>query len=315
MMQDISNLTITMHGGEPLLMGKDFFEEALSMQSEILGESQVSTNVQTNLTSLDDKWIDIIQRNRIGMGTSLDGTQDIHDAVRCYPDGRGSYERVCKGIAMLNEAGIKVGGIATYTRLMEGRGLEVYDTMRNSGLSAWKINCMVKSGRDNDSTLSADVNVLATDFVQMADRYIRDKDCPKLRTVDLLLQSYFIAKDGRPIRKYNCQRQEITVDSDGSIYPCGRFTDMPQFKLGKVGDDIETIFGHQIKQDMTSDYEGCEDCEYDNSCPLRCPYNSLIMEDRFGKSDAVCIVYKTFFSHMDTILKGEVNGRKVAVNT
>lgn len=314
MIKDIPNITMIFHGGEPLLMGHDFFDNALSMQSDILNDNNVTTTIQTNLISLDDNWIDIIQKNDIGIGTSLDGTQDIHDNIRHYSDGKGSYEKVCKGIKMLNQAGIKIGAITTYTKLMEGRGLEVYESMRESGLYGWKLNCMVKSGRDNDDVLSADVDVFAKDFIEMADRYMKDKDCPKFKTVNMLLNSYFIAKDERPMHKYNCQRKEITIDSDGSIYPCGRFTDMPNFKLGEVGDDIEIIFGHDIKNKMTSDYEDCKICEYDKSCHLRCPYNSLVMENAFGVKDNLCIVYKSFFNHMDNIFGGVLNGREVAIN-
>lgn len=306
LVKDTPVVNIVYHGGEPMLMGHDFFEEADALQKSIVPNASVS--IQTNLTLLDDRWIQLFQNGNVRVGTSIDGTEDIHDAVRMYPDGKGSYQQVIGNVKQLKEAGFDVGAIATFTRLMEGRGKEVYHTMKDCGIGGWKLNPMINSGWGNEDELGANLARMVETFIEMTDEYIWDKTDVRLKTVDKLLRAYFLAKQGTE-RRYNCQLNEMTVQSDGQIYPCSRMTEMPDYVIGTIDDDLDDVFSHQIKKDMAKRYEGCEDCEYDITCHLRCPYNSLITHGEFGKKDHMCVLYKTFYEHMDKILKGEVNGK------
>jgi uncharacterized protein len=304
LVKDVPNVIIVYHGGEPMLAGHDFFEEANFLKKSIIPEAK--TSIQTNLTLLDENWINIFQNSGITIGTSIDGTEDIHDAIRMYPDGKGSYQDVLDNVKWLNEAGFNVGAIATFTRFFEGRGKEVYHTMTDCGIGRWKLNPMVNSGWGNEEEIGADISRLVETYLEIADEYFWDKTNIQLVTVDNLLKSYFLAKRGIK-QRFNCQLSEMCVHSDGSIYPCSRMTEMPEYALGTVDDNLDDIFSHPTKQEMGKDYEGCVECEYDITCRPRCPYNSLASHGEFGKKDHMCVLYKSFYHHMDKILKGEVN--------
>lgn len=91
------------HGGEPLLMGFEFFAKIAEIQDKLGPEYTFSNGVQTNGTLLTEEFVDLFKEKSFGVGVSLDGPQWLHDLQRPYPDGRGSFGDVMSGIALLRE--------------------------------------------------------------------------------------------------------------------------------------------------------------------------------------------------------------------
>jgi len=86
-------------GGEPTLMGVDFFRGAVELQRRYGRAGQwVSNKMQTNAVLLDEKWCKFLHENRFLLGISIDGPKDLHDRYRLDRSGAGTYERVMRGI-------------------------------------------------------------------------------------------------------------------------------------------------------------------------------------------------------------------------
>ena len=95
----LSDVVLIFHGGEPLLAGKDFFESFCRQAREVLGD--ITTPhfcMQTNGTLIDDEWLEVLYRNNIGFGISLDGPREVNDANRVGHGGHGSYDKVVSSI-------------------------------------------------------------------------------------------------------------------------------------------------------------------------------------------------------------------------
>ncbi|MFD1816521.1 uncharacterized protein SAMN04515674_10690 [Pseudarcicella hirudinis] len=100
-LHNIDNYEIVLHGGEPLLAGKEFFRKFVSKANKILVEQggiRVRYVVQTNGLLLSDDWCKLFAELKIGVGVSLDGTPEDNDQYRIDHKGKGSYDRIVKGL-------------------------------------------------------------------------------------------------------------------------------------------------------------------------------------------------------------------------
>lgn len=100
-----NSVSISLHGGEPLLLGKPrFLEICRILHQYISPHAQLTLSMQTNGTLIDSEWIDIISAYDIGVGVSLDGPADINDKLRFNKNGKGSHAAIVEGIHHLTEA-------------------------------------------------------------------------------------------------------------------------------------------------------------------------------------------------------------------
>jgi uncharacterized protein len=103
----VRSVDFVWHGGEATLLPLSFFRRALWLQARFRRRGQVvQNNVQTNGTRLTDEWLAFVRENRIGVGVSLDGPPEIHDARRVDAAGRPTSARVRAGLERLRAAGI-----------------------------------------------------------------------------------------------------------------------------------------------------------------------------------------------------------------
>lgn len=100
--------TFAWQGGEPTLMGLDFFERAVQLQQRYRWPGmRIDNALQTNATLLDEEWCRFLKRNGFLVGVSLDGPAALHDAYRVDRGGHPTHERVMAGLALLQEHGVE----------------------------------------------------------------------------------------------------------------------------------------------------------------------------------------------------------------
>jgi uncharacterized protein len=103
-------ILIAFHGGEPCLIGHDRFDAWCGRAQEVLGKIvKVHLVMQTNGTLLDSRWIDLLRKYRVSVGISMDGPQEIHDAMRVDHRKQGSYDSVVRGLRLLQEGEVPYG--------------------------------------------------------------------------------------------------------------------------------------------------------------------------------------------------------------
>lgn len=99
---DLPAVQVILHGGEPLLAGRDYIDGVASALRKAI-DAAVDLRVQTNGTLLSDQMLDVLARNDIRVGVSLDGNQQANDRHRRYASGRGSYDTVARSLRRLRE--------------------------------------------------------------------------------------------------------------------------------------------------------------------------------------------------------------------
>ena len=104
------------HGGEPLLMGVEFFNDIIEIQSGFSGY-QIYNSVQTNMTLLTTDFLDFFAKHHFGIGFSLDGPKELHDSQRRHGNGSGTFDEVMSGIDLCKRADIpNRGGLCSKSR-------------------------------------------------------------------------------------------------------------------------------------------------------------------------------------------------------
>ncbi len=125
-------VVIAWQGGEPTLMGLDFFREAVALVERYRRPGQqIEHSIQTNGTLLDDEWAAFLAEHRFLVGLSIDGPADIHDAYRVTKNGRGSHAEVLGAWRLLERHGVDVNVLCCIHDANEDRGLDVYRWFRD----------------------------------------------------------------------------------------------------------------------------------------------------------------------------------------
>jgi uncharacterized protein len=121
-------------GGEPTLMGIEFFRQAVTLQNQIRPQGQqIANTIQTNGILLDDEWGEFLHEHKFLVGLSLDGPLDLHDAYRVDKKGAGTFERVMQGLEILKRHQVEFNILTTIHRANGDHPVEVYDFMKENG--------------------------------------------------------------------------------------------------------------------------------------------------------------------------------------
>jgi uncharacterized protein len=129
---DDAAVTFVFQGGEPLLMGVDFFRRTLELQERFqLPGQQILNSVQTNGTLIDDTWAELFAEHDFLVGVSIDGPSEMHDQYRRDKGGKPTFDRVVRGIEVLKRPDVAWNSMTTVNAANGDHGPEVYRFLRD----------------------------------------------------------------------------------------------------------------------------------------------------------------------------------------
>jgi len=127
-----ATVTVSWQGGEPTLMGLDFFRRCMTFLDELTRPGQqVDHTMQTNATLIDDDWAAFLAGRDVLVGVSVDGPRRLHDAYRVDKGGKPTFDRVMRGLERLQAHGVRWNALTTVHRANESHGTEVYRFLRD----------------------------------------------------------------------------------------------------------------------------------------------------------------------------------------
>ena len=149
--QTSPEVTIAWQGGEPTLMGLEFFERAVELANEAARPGQtISHTIQTNGTLLTHEWCEFLRQQRFLVGISIDGPRQLHDRYRVDKKGRPTFDRVMRGHGLLVEHGVDYNVLCTINAENQYHPLDVYRFFRDD-LGARHIQFIPIVERDNET--------------------------------------------------------------------------------------------------------------------------------------------------------------------
>ena len=313
---DVPEVTFNWHGGEPLLMGLDFYRTAVEFQQKYADGKKIHNTIQTNATLINREWAEFFRRNDFLVGVSLDGPADIHNKYRKDKGGQPSFEKVMAGLNILRQVGVEFNTMSTINKSSEGRGLEVYQFLKSIGSRYMQFMPVVEhiksklivDPREPDARI-APWSVSSQGFgkfmCEIFDYWVRhDVGQYFVNLFDATLAGYCGAQPGTCAYAATCGGNTV-IEHNGDVYPCDHFV-YSKYLIGNIADrslremamsEEQYRFGLEKRNNLPSK---CFSCRYGSICHGECP------KHRFSRTEsgdtglsALCGGYKMFYEHTE----------------
>lgn len=309
-----SLVTFMWQGGEPTLLGIEFFVLAVKLQEKYLPAGwQVQNVIQTNGTLLDQAWCDFFTANSFLVGLSLDGPAELHDIYRKDKHGQGSFEQVMRGLKLLQNNQVEYNILCSINAVNAKYPQRIYCFLREHDVRFVQFIPIVEFLGDGEvSERSVSGPVFGSFLTHVFNSWIADG----LGEISIqLFEECFAVWSGSGARLCTFNQvcgQALVVEHNGDVYACDHFVN-PDHYLGNIHqENLETLasssaivrFGMQKKTEVGQE---CGTCPVWFMCHGECPKN------RVHGTNHLCAGYRQFFSYISPYmdhLVGSIASRK-----
>jgi uncharacterized protein len=303
MSTDQPKYTFGWQGGEPALMGIEFFRKATSLQEKYGRDgSVVSNGMQTNATIIDDEFAAHLAKYKFLVGVSLDGHVKIHDHYRVRVNGSGTHADVLEGIDCLKRNNVEFNTLTLVTNVNVKKGKELYRYLCEKGFFYHQyIPCVEFDNKMQPMPFTVTAKEWGEFLCEIFDEWLKtDTRKVSVRLFDSILT---LMLDGTPnichMGRECCGY--FVVEYNGDIYPCDFFVESGR-KLGNImNNSWEELqksseylaFGRQ--KSMWN--KQCSRCEYLKYCSGDCLKYRLYENNNPKKLNWLCEGWKQFYKH------------------
>jgi uncharacterized protein len=316
--QEVPYVTLAWQGGEPTLMGLDFYRRALAVEKDALPPDwEVERTLQTNGTLLTDEWAAFLAENDVLVGLSIDGPRELHDAYRHDGAGRPVFDQVEAAARLLRKHGAEFNVLCTINAANQDHPLDVYRYFRDElGARFIQFIPIVEvetPPADGVPGTVSDRSVGSLAFGKFLsaifDEWVRhDVGGMYVQLFDGVLASYLRGYSSLCILRPTCG-EGVALEHNGDVYSCDHFVDTP-YLLGNI---METPIGELVrgekqrafgeaKRDTLPQY--CRECEYLFACNGECPKNRILLTpDGEPGLNWLCEGLKYFFARSDRYMR------------
>jgi uncharacterized protein len=330
----VPEVTVAWQGGEPTLMGLDFFRRAVDLVDRHLEPGQRALHtIQTNGMLLDADWAAFFREHGFLVGISIDGPRALHDAYRVNKGGRGSFDDVMRGLAVLRDEGVEWNALTTVHAANGDRGREVYRFLRDecgarfvqfipiiervadagpgaeTAWSSWRDRPLYVQEGDAVTDRSVGPEQYGRFLVDVFEEWVRrDVGTVFVQMFDVALANWVGEPPSLCVHSETCGRA-LALEHNGDLYSCDHFVE-PRHLLGNIAEhrmldlvesDRQRRFGLD-KRDTLPRF--CLECDVRFACHGGCP------KDRFTATpdgepglNYLCPGYKLFFHHVDAPMR------------
>ncbi|MGM0688806.1 MAG: anaerobic sulfatase maturase [Bacillota bacterium] len=314
----VPQVTVAWQGGEPTLMGLDFFRRALELQEKYRRPGTVIENTfQTNGVLLDDKWCQFFQENGFLVGLSIDGPKELHNFYRKDKGGQGTWERAVRAARLLQKHNVAFNILCAVNSKNADHPLQVYRFFRDE-LDAQYLQFIPIVERKNESGFQEGVEVTDRSvspgqwgqfLIEIFDEWVR-RDVGKtfVLNFDGILAGWLGMAGTLCIFGATCGLG-MALEHNGDLYSCDHFVE-PDYYLGNImqtplaelaGSGKQHRFGQDKRDNLP---RSCLQCQYLFACNGECPKNRFLTTPEGEPGlNYLCAGYKRFFEHADTPLK------------
>lgn len=301
------------HGGEPLLAGLDYFKNIINIQSKFKMEGyQVLNAIQTNLTLLDDDFIDFFIKNEFGVGTSLDGTKELHDKNRS-----NSFDKVFKNIQYAQSKGLNIGAICILSQETLPHIEEIYCFFRDNNID-FTLSPVIPNTRYSEYILSPDEYYTA--LKELFDLWYLDESCKiRVNPCGSIIQSILLKGVNLScIHSENCLNHFVTFLPNGDVFPCNRFTDYEHFKIGNIlkmtfTQILESESRSKLLLRSTNTIAACSKCEFKEYCKGGCMNHAYEFYQTIYERDYYCQSFFKIFKHINNKVNESISKAKCQI--
>ncbi len=324
-------VTVAWQGGEPTLMGLDFFRDTLALVERYRRPGQIIEHtLQTNGTKLDEEWAAFFAEHGFLIGLSMDGPADIHDAQRVDKGGKGTHDKVMRAARLLQAAGAEFNILCTVHKLNGDRGKEVYRFFRDEvgatfmqfipiieratpelidiAEAGWGDNVEGRPLYTQSGSLVTGRSIGPQQYgdflVDIFEEWVRrDVGSIYVQMFDVTLANFVGAPPSLCIHSETCGRGPA-LEHNGDLYTCDHFVE-PRYKLGNINQThmLDLVASPRMQQFGLDKRDRlprfCRECDVRFACHGGCPKDRF-REDPYGEPghNYLCAGFKRFFGHV-----------------
>ena len=318
-------------GGEPTLLGVDFFANAIRLQKKYANGKAVQNVLQTNGILLDDNWAEFFASENFLIGLSIDGPRELHDHYRVDKGGQPTFDKVIKVIRLLKRHSVEFNTLTVVNRLNSSYPLEVYRFLKEVGGGHMQFIPVVERRAQSPTHTglqlvspafpdAAQVTPWSVEPVQFGkflcsvfDEWIRmDVGKQFIQTFEVALEIWYGVPASLCVFGKTCGNA-LALEHSGDLYSCDHFV-YPEHRLGNIMDvplaallqsAQQRKFGAD-KSDTLPRY--CRECDVRFACNGECPKHRFARTpDGEPNLNYLCAGYKQFFHHIDPYMKFMAN--------
>jgi uncharacterized protein len=325
--QQAQNVSFAWQGGEPTLLGVDFFRNIVNLQKKYAGGKQIENAFQTNGVLLDDEWCEFLAENKFLVGLSIDGPRKLHDSYRVDKGGQPTFDRVLRGLEYLKKHGVEFNTLTVVHRKNSYFPHEIYRFLKEIGSRFMQFIPIVEriaavpdpSGlvligpRDTERAQVSGWSVEAPQYGKFLssifDEWVRhDVGRYFVQTFDVALESWLGLDQSLCVFRKTCGTA-LAIEHNGDLYSCDHYV-YPENRLGNIMEhSLEAMVNSRqqlefglAKRELLPSY--CRECTVRFACNGECPKHRFIRTpDGEDGLNYLCAGYKIFFQHIDPYMR------------
>ena len=314
----LDEVVVAFQGGEPTLMGLEFFTRVIEIEREHREPGQrILNTLQTNATLLlDDDWGAFLREHDFLVGVSIDGPAHLRDTYRVDKGGEPTFHRVMRGLDVLRRYDVSWNALVTVNAANADHGRDVYRFLRDEcDADFMQLIPIVEPTVDGVSAHTVPPQAFGRFLVEVFDEWVRrDVGTVFVQHFDTALAHWLGLPDaGLCVHAEECGRS-VALEHNGDVYSCDHFVD-PAHRIGNLADgrtllhlvdsDQQVAFGRAKKTDLP---QYCRDCDVRFACNGGCPKDRIATTpDGTPGLNHLCEGYRGFFRHIDepmTVMAG-----------
>jgi uncharacterized protein len=331
--QPVSEVPFVWQGGEPTLLGIDFYKRIVALQKKYSKGKAIRNSLQTNGTLLDDEWCKFLKKHNFLVGLSLDGPEDMHNRYRRDFSGKAVFDSVLRGLKLLQKYGIDYNVLCCINKESSKKPLDIYHFLKEQGVSfiqfmpivermpdarAEKVGLKLGVPPELDKEEEVEVTPWSVEpesygdfLITVFDEWVRnDVDKIFVMNFEWAISSWRGYYPCACFFSNKCGRC-LVIEHNGNIYSCDHYV-YPHHYLGNIlTDDLnkmvnsaEQISFGEIKE--TKLPQDCKDCDALFACRGECPKHrftkAIYYVDEPGLN-YLCAGYKKYFEHIHRYVK------------
>ncbi len=320
----VQEVAFAWQGGEPTLMGVDWFRHVVALQKRYCPPGRTFSNaLQTNGTLIDAEWAAFLHENRFLVGLSLDGPPEIHDRFRVDRGGKPTFDRVMSALRLFIKHQVEFNTLTVIGSHNQDHGLKVYRFLRKQGSRFVQFIPLVErlpaQGRKGSHDLagppldgpagpltpwSVDPVSFGRFLNQVFDEWIeRDVGTMFMPHIESVVAQALGMPGGSCVQQETCGRA-VVAEHDGSLYSCDHYV-YPKYRLGSLVEDdlgrmmdggFQTRFGNDKRDGLPRQ---CRECPVRRNCHGGCPKHRFdLSRDGEPGLNHLCAGYYAFFTHV-----------------
>lgn len=327
-------ITFAWQGGEPTLLGVEFFQRIVEIQKRFTPSGvRIVNSLQTNGVLLDDAWCEFLREHQFLVGLSIDGPAELHDRYRYDKKGRPTFQAVHNALKLLKKHGVEFNALVVVNRHNGTSGKRVYTYLRDNGIQFLQFIPIVerlgvgahpetindvqtkKSARSEceHESLVSSRSVLPEQYgdflIEVFQEWVRrDVGRVFVQIFDQALSAWMGHEPSLCIFRRRCGRA-LAIEHNGDLFSCDHFVE-DEYRLGNIHElpivelansDRQLAFGN-AKETTLPEY--CRACEVRFACNGGCPKNRFIeTPDGEAGLNYLCAGYRKLFNFMAPYLK------------